>query len=438
MSAIFPASDVLVEPAPEAVGLVDRIEDAACFVILLLLSGALLAPLFSPDQNPDAVPWLRTIWLPADAAVAVMVLRRPLQLSRVAIGAAMSLILCGWAFASSRWSIQPDVTSRRAVALLFTTLFGLHLAASRDWRRLAELFAGVFLVLVVGTYIACIGFPRFGRNDSAHPGAWSGLWYEKNQLGRLLTHGALVSTCAALFAPERRRLWIAGAVLCVGAVVMSRSTTSLLGVGVLFGGMALIALLRRGGWVRLATVWAMVAGGGGFLCIMAFAPALFFAMIGKDPSLTGRTDIWAAVLRQVALHPLAGWGYGAFWSDLWGPAWFIRHEVQWTAPTAHDGWLDILLQLGVIGLVLSALHFLVSAGAALWRLNKGNEAYWAISVMALFALFSVSESTVMQYNEITWTLYIATMAKLFEGPGFATGPTPRASGVKLFPDEDWV
>ncbi|HTK34159.1 MAG TPA: O-antigen ligase family protein [Caulobacteraceae bacterium] len=434
MSAAFPAPAAFAPPRRGLAGALAGGEYAAAVAVLLLMSGALLAPLFSPDQNPDSVPWLRTMWLPVYGVVGLLLLRDPARASRVWIGGALSLVLVAWAFASSRWSIDADVTTRRSVALMFTTLFGLHLASAYDWRRFIELTATVFLVLAAGTYISCLLFPAFGHQDKVHPSAWSGLWYEKNQLGWLMTHGCLACACAALFSPERRRLWIAGTVLCLGAVVMSRSTTSLLGVTICLGGIMGLGLVRRGRAVALVAVWAALALGGAFVGVLVFAPELFFNLVGKEPSLTGRTDIWAAVLRQAAGRPWLGYGFGAFWIDPWGPAWFIRHDLKWNVPHAHDGWLEMLVEIGVIGMGLAALHFVISAVAAVFTLRRGLECYWAIPFMAIFALFSISESTVMQYNGLTWTLYIATMAKLFEGRAWPSGPAaPRP--VKLFPDE---
>ncbi|HTI66949.1 MAG TPA: O-antigen ligase family protein [Caulobacteraceae bacterium] len=422
-----------VEAAPRP-GLFARLEMAAVFGILLLMSGALLAPLFSPDQNPDAVPWLRTMWLPVYGMIAALALRDPLRITRVAVGVAMGMVLVGWAFASSRWSIHPDITVRRSIALLFTTLFGLYLAARLDWKSLIEMLAKVFVLLAVGSYVASLLFPGLGARDPIHPGAWNGLWYEKNQMGGLMTHGALVCAVAALFDPGRRKLWTVGSVLCVGAVVMTESTTSLLGVAVALGSLAVILLLRRGGAVRLGTIWLGVAGAGAFVGLIAVAPALFFKLIGKDPSLTGRTDIWAAVLHRVELHPVLGYGFGAVWGDPWGPAWFIRHEVKWLAPTAHNGWLDILLQLGGVGLVLAAAHFLLTAAAAGGRLLRGVEGCWVIPFVAVFALLSVSESTLLQYNGLPWLIYTVISAKLFEWRGLSGAPAPRVPTVKLFPD----
>lgn len=421
--------------AARPAGLFERLEMAAIFGILLLMSGALLAPLFSPDQNPDAVPWLRTMWLPVYGAIGVLALRAPLMMTRVAVGAVMGLTLVAWTFLSSRWSIHGDVTTRRSIALLFTTLFGLYMAARLDWKTLVRMLASVFFLLAVGSYIVSLLFPGLGANDPIHPGSWNGLWYEKNQMGGLMTHGALVCAVAAIFEPPRRKMWIFASALCVGAVVMTDSTTSLLGCAVALGTLFAILILRRGGAVALGAIWLGVAGGGGFLGLITLAPALFFKLIHKDPTLTGRTEIWGAVLRRVEVHPMLGYGFGAVWADPWGPAWFIRHEVKWNAPTAHNGWLDVLLQLGAIGLGLVALHFILTAVVAGTRLLRGLEGLWAIPFIAIFALLSVSESTLLQYNGLPWLMYIVVSAKLFEWQGLTGSAVPRTSTVKLFPDE---
>lgn len=432
----FPATLHQAPPVGPTYGWLTRAETIACFAMLALMSNALLAPLFAPDQNPDNVPWLRLIWVPVYATIAFLVVSRPIRMSRVAVPAVMGLILVGWAFVSSSWSIAPDVTFRRSIALLMTTLFGLYLAARYDWREFLELLAGVFLLLAVGNYIACLLFPGFGIHATIHPGAWKGLWYEKNMMGAQMVVGLLALSAAAVLAPNRRKLWIFGAALSAGLVILSTSTTALLGMLLALGGMTALALFRRPGPLPVLVVWGGVAGVGAFLALILLAPEVFFALVGKDATLTGRTGIWEALFRRVELRPWQGYGFGAFWADPWGPRWFIKNEVQWDAPNAHNGWLDILVQLGIVGLIMAATHFVVSVAAALTRLRQGPEAYWAVLYMVLFALFSISESTVMQYNGISWVMYTATMAKLLQWRGLATGAIPRSRPVKLFPDQE--
>jgi O-antigen ligase len=423
--------------------LIEGLEWVFCLLALAMMSEALFGPVFAPDQTLDGPEWLRLIWLPVYAGFAGMAVLRAPRLASVwlpglAVGALVLL-----AFASERWSIAPDITGRRSLALLFTTLFGLLLAARYGWKALIELVAATSLLLAVGSCVAALAFPSFGVHADLHPGAWKGLWYEKNMLGAVMARGALACLCAAVIAPERRRLWATAAVLCGALVLMSTSKTSLIGLLLAVGGVAAVAVVRRGGAVAVAAVWCLALGAGVGAIVMLTAPELVLQALGKDPTLTGRTDIWAALLRQVQERPWTGYGYAAFWEPDLGPAWYVRRDVQWEAPTAHNGWLEVLIQLGWPGLVLVAAHLSVAALAALARLPRGEEAYWAVLSLALFVLFSLSESTILQQNNTSWVLYVATTAKLFQlRTRRAPAPTPEREAVQVaqalaFVDAGW-
>ena len=405
--------------------LAEAAEWAFCLLGLLLMSEALLGPVFAPDQTVDGPEWLRLVWLPIYAGLAVLLAWRAPRLGRVWAGGLLALALVAWAFASQTWSIAPDLSQRRAIALLFTTLFGLLLAARYGWRGLIELLAATYLVLAVGSAVAALATPDFGVHATIHPGAWKGLWYEKNQLGAAMAKGALACLCAAAVEPRRRWLWVPGAAACAGLVLLSTSKTSLLALLLVLGGSGFIAATRRGGAAAVSGAWLAVVAAGVAAGVFLLAPELVFEALGKDPTLTGRTGIWEALLRRSAERPWEGYGYGAFWKPELGPAWYVRREVEWEAPTAHNGWLDVLVQLGWIGVALCAAHFALAAGAALARWSR-PEGGWAVLSLALFALFSISESTILQQNNLNWVMYVATAAKLLEtAPRVRQAASPR-------------
>lgn len=404
------------EPTPAVrapASLAAIVEYAFAGLVLLLLSGAVLSRLVDPAE-PERAAWLRTLWLPVYGLILAAAGARFAAFSRVRWGALLLAPLLLLAFASIQWSILPDVSLRRAVALGFTSLFGLWLAARFEWRELLGLIAGAFLALALASVATVLVAPGWAIDHDIHPGAWKGLWDEKNSLGRMMTLGALACACAAAAQPARRLLWGGAAALCVALVAFSHSTTSLLGL--LVAGAALITAggLRRGGVKTVATAWAAltvvgVAGG-----LFALAPDFVFGLLGKDASLTGRTEIWDAVLRQVHERPWLGYGYGAFWADREGPVGFVRSEVDWLTPTAHNGWLELLLGVGWVGAILFAVHLLVTCASAVWALARGREAYWIAGFIALFVLFSLSESTILQQNDLSWALYVMTAAKLLQ------------------------
>ncbi|MDP8916924.1 MAG: O-antigen ligase family protein, partial [Pseudomonadota bacterium] len=388
-------------------------EYGAAGLVLLLMSGALLGPVFDPEQTGE-VGWLRTLWLPVYALILLLVGLRMRSLRTIAVPALLAAPLLLLALVSSEWSILPEVTVRRAVALSFTTLFGLWLAARFSWREAVGLVAGVSLVLAVGSCLMALLAPEIGTHATIHAGAWRGLWYEKNALGGAMALGVLACACAARLTPEGGRVWLGGAALCAGLVVMSTSTTALLALVMIGVGFALIGGMRRGAASAVTTVWMALVAAGLAAGVFALAPDLIFQALGKDPSLTGRTEIWDAVLRRVQERPVLGYGFGAFWEDKGGPVGFVRNEVNWSAPTAHNGWLELLLSFGWTGVGLFALHLLVVAGAGLLSIPRGPEAYWVVIFLALFVLFSLSESTILQQNNLSWALYVMTGAKLLQ------------------------
>ncbi len=98
-------------------------------------------------------------------------------------------------------------------------------------------------------------------------------------------------------------------------------------------------------------------------------------MIGKDPTLTGRTDIWGYVIPYIYQRPLLGWGYVAFWSTTNPAAMVIAEELHWFAPQAHNGLLEMLFtcrarwhgffhfSVGENSLVVAAMHAYSGKGA---------------------------------------------------------------------------
>src|SRR5690606_21354638 len=135
-------------------------------------------------------------------------------------------------------------------------------------------------------------------------------------------------------------------------VLATQSKTSLLCLVLGVGIVAALWAMRKGGpAMAVVCVWFGVVLSAIILYVFITEPALVLKALGKDPSLTGRTDIWAALMRRVADQPWTGFGYQAFWGRDSIPAEFVRRETQWPVPSAHNGWIDLLVQLGWPGAI---------------------------------------------------------------------------------------
>ncbi len=388
-------------------------ERAATIFILFMLSGALIGPLFAPDP-PDETPALRLFWLPVYGMTAALLLWRIRRLPRawpalLAIGA-MILI----AFASKWWSIDPVVTQRRAIAMALSSGFAVYLAIGFPGRRLPGVLMDASLLMAVASLIAVFAYPTMGLHHGVNDGMWRGVWYEKNQMGLVMVSGAIAAAAVLASWPERRRrAWVTLA-LCTLLVVATQSKTSLLclaaGLGIVGG----VWLMTKGGAaVGVAAVWAAVVSSGLLLIILTREPAAILTALGKDPSLTGRTDIWAAVMAYVSERPWTGYGYSAFWEVDSAPADFIRLQTGWPVPSAHNGWLDLLVQIGwpatlFVGLIVAAVT--ISAVIGLFGRGRREGAY-GLAILAVFIILSLSESVVMRHQSLPWSLFLVVMTR---------------------------
>ena len=421
-----PAARVGAGPVPARATVLEAAETAFVLASLFLMSQALLTPLFSPPGALDEPTWMRLLWPPVYGGVLFFAAARAARLGSIWPAALLTAPLIVMALLSVDRSMFPDVTMRRSIALAFTTFFGLYLAARYDWRQLVELLAALFFTLAVGSLVASVAFPSFGVDASVHPGAWKGLWLEKNALGAAMVRGTLACACAAVLAPGRRWLWAAGALLCAGLVLASTSTTALLALLLVCATLLGLRMLRSGGVGAVAALWLGLAGVIGVAMLFLLAPELFFQLVGKDATLTGRTDIWDAVMRRVAAQP-GGHGFAAFWSSESAPANYVRTEADWPVPNAHNGWLEMMLWFGYAGAWVFAAHYLVTLAACTTRIwSADGGAYFAVPSTLLFALFSLSESTIMQWNNLSWVLYVATLAKVLQ---VSSGPERRTSAA---------
>ncbi|XBQ15678.1 MAG: O-antigen ligase family protein [Oceanicaulis sp.] len=391
------------------------LEAGIALICLLLYSNALIAPLLADPADPEGSAVLRLVWPPVYLATLGLIALSPARVWRTALRAWPVLVLAGLAIVSSVWSIDPGTSARRGLAVLMTAVFGLWLAARYDWRDLIRLLAVMFAVLAIGSFVAGALFPGFGVMAEVHVGAWRGLWWEKNTLGAVMAWASLSFCAAAAAAPDavERRIWLGFVVLGVGLVLLSTSKTALGACLICVGGPLGIALARRGFGFAALAVFALSCGVAALAGVLIVGPGVILEALGRDATLTGRTDIWAVLTGQIAERPLTGYGYGAFWEVKDGPVHWVRQITAWPVPTAHNAWLETALAVGVPATVFAAVTVLTGFAKAAGRLFAGIETYWALPFLTAWLVISMTESVLLEQNGLVWLLLSATLAKLY-------------------------
>ena len=386
-------------------------EYAVVFLCLVMFTEGLLPRLFASETDPEST-LLRMLWLPVYGFILLGCASMPMRFFSALLRIPFLVFILVLACASWSWSIDSAVTERRAIAIVATTLGGLFMAMRYDWRTMLRLFGAVWLFMAVVSIVSGIVAPGFAVMQDVHTGAWRGMWWEKNALGGHMARASFLMAFLLLMDRPWRKLWAAALVMCVALVLLSTSKTAL--IGLLFG----IGVLVAGAWMRrgvvstLSMLWAGVVLVAGAAMALVLAPELVFQLLGRDATLTGRTDIWTALMDAIAARPWLGYGYGAFWGVDSQPAYMVRLATEWAVPTAHNGWLETALSIGLVGLAGLIMSYLLFVFRAARLAVRDWTGLFALGVAGQFLLFSLSESIALQQNTIVWVTLVSVASKV--------------------------
>lgn len=419
---------------------ISRLELVAAGVTLFMLAEAFLPRLLAPPSTgiPGDVPestLLRFLWLPFYALIGLGLIISAQQSWRAVLRAPWLVALALLAIASTLWSIDSELSFRRGIAVLATTLMGVYLAARFDWLTALRLLGAVWLVLMLASFLAGIVAPGFAVMHDIHPGAWTGGWSEKNALGGHAARAAFLFAFLAWRDPAHRRAWAIGLIVSLALVLLSRSATALLGAMLGLGVLGAAWWMLRGRRFSLALIWAGLAFGSLAVLVYLTAPGFLLGLIGKDETLTGRTNIWIELVAAIEQKPALGYGYLAFWGLDSEPRDWLEKAVAWNAPSGHNGWLDLAISLGLVGVVLFAIDVGATGLRAVGLALRSPAGVFALGFLAQFMLFAMSESVILAQNSILWATFAFVSAKLALGRQEAADQsiTPQSAAPSVGP-----
>jgi exopolysaccharide production protein ExoQ len=314
--------------------------------------------------------------------------------------------------ASTIWSQFPLLTMRRSLPFALAGLFGLYLAVRFPVRRQLLILWMAMAALALGTAVMAICFPKLGLDASAgHHLDWQGVFTQKNACGRMM----VLATAVVLAEWRISPLKITSLLAFLVVMVMSGSRGAWVIEAVVLALYALLAVARclesRSRVVLFLAASCLAAVLAGI--VWYYLPVLL-SMLGRNATLTGRTEIWKQVWRFIMERPALGWGYAAFWRGIEGQSFEVVAAVRFIVFHAHNGFLEIWLELGLPGLVFFALSYL-RAWRKLWPVLRSgdiNRGMWMVFVLVLIALYDLDENTLLIYNGLFWVLYVAVLANI--------------------------
>lgn len=321
------------------------------------------------------------------------------------------LLLVSWTLLSVFWSEQPGITAKRLVVLGCILLGSAGLA--RLYRPKELLLGALITILAFILGSLAIDLAMGGR-------PWEGGDY---RFGGTLHPNAQATYCAVLCLAAFTqpigfgRRWILRLlfVFGVGLIVLTQSRTGLLSLAIALVFVWMLRLPSLYKWAGMGVVvglaaaafiaWYSVGEGARSRTVNA-------ALLGRteqSKSLTGRVPLWEELTDYASRRPVCGYGYEGFWTDSRIAA--IMKSQNWTLQNAHNSYLEIVLQLGYVGLFF-AIWFAWRGGGALveaYNLTREPGYAFAFGVLVLGLSNSLLESL---FVKLRYTPVIALMGLL--------------------------
>jgi O-antigen ligase len=325
-------------------------------------------------------------------------------------------ILMGIVSFSFFWSVNPEQTLRFSIYAIGTTGFGLYLATRYTLREQMDLVGWTYGILLILSLLLAVAVPKYGLMAGVHDGALRGVFTHKNQFGAFMSLGGVVFFLNALRKQEYSWVnWILLA-FCCGAMIMSLSTTA---VGTFAFMLMLCLIYRIFRWryeVMVSAVLAVTIVGVATIIFIAgyVGSDSLFSSVGKDTTLSGRTFIWQYVWDQIQLRPWLGYGLSAFWNGYEGPSGYVQLAMRIPVIYAHNGFLDIWLSIGLVGLIVFVVGFLLTTVQSLELLRKTNtpEGFWPLLFLTYVLLSNLTEGTISNMSNFFWAIYVAVSYSL--------------------------
>ncbi|MGB0562582.1 MAG: O-antigen ligase family protein [Spirulinaceae cyanobacterium] len=348
-------------------------------------------------------------------------------------------------FASFYWSEVAGETMVAVREILYMATFGLYLATRYTLReQLMLLCVAIQFCALRSTFEALVG-SGVHQGDKFN-GLWKGIYHHKNDLSAIMTLGS-AGHLILLFDRNFNRFLAAGGLgFLIFVILMSGSKSGLVNIFVLVGALFLLRTIR---WRNLLMIiiFATLIGTAIPITTVIFGNwDNIMLSLDKDPTLSGRTEIWGYAMTQIPKNPYFGFGRGVFWNRLLS----YRNEAglavvgegprnllsgTYAPPHAHNGFVDTLLEVGLVGLsclMLSVLLFVTRTVKRIY-ITETPEDFWPLIFLTFFIMYNFTESLIMLGENVFWVTYIALASNVRIGAQEKQFETPSIRERSLQP-----
>jgi O-antigen ligase len=310
------------------------------------------------------------------------------------------------ALLSSLWAGMPDLTLRRSIGLFGTTLFGIALAVRFSFQDQLRMLTWLFRIIAVLSLAWVVLLPSYGISTE---GEWMGVFDYKNAMGSVMGLSLLVEWQLPAASRFSRLLKILAMLLYAVLLLKSDSVTPvviLVGT-VIFLEIYKFAALRLRIPLYAVFLMTVVLVSVGISLVVANGDTAMGA-VGRSSNLTGRTEIWSIVVSFIPERPILGYGYAGFWLGASPESFLVNQIMRGPIQYSHNGYLEMLLTLGVVGLLLALIFIGTGMKRALYfsKQRQSGTELWPLAFLLYFVLHNLAECSILT-QDLEWAMCVS-------------------------------
>lgn len=399
-----------VKPGPAELAAPSMLVQVFCWAAFLFFAGALTHPL--GIGSDDEASGLFLIIAGAFYCGAGLLLlhsnyrQRFFQYlrSNPAMPLALALMLV-----SCLWSIDPERSLRRSIAVVGTSLAGILIGLAYSRYKIVGFIRSNLAVFVVLSVLLALLVPSLGTHTEEKAGLWRGLMSSKNQMAWIAALFLIFWLSSASRKTLSSPLFLL--VAATGALLLYKAGSATGMLATLVGLFFLVFLNQYAAHhkVRHPIVVVSLLGLAVLALLWQSAVETSLELVGRSSTLTGRTTIWLAMWPLIEDRIWLGYGYSAFWSD---PVRFFGADNWMSGMThSHSAYIEVLIDLGVVGVAIQGA-FIVGVLGRLWKQVRDGDPQGPPLLAALLTLLMIGLVGVLFFrpNAGTWVMIVAFSA----------------------------
>ena len=317
------------------------------------------------------------------------------------------LVLTGLAVFSVSWSSVPSISLRQAIALIGSTGFAIYLASRFTFEEQLKILGWSFGIGLFTSFLFAFLIPAYGIMPS---GSWRGIYPHKNGLGESMFVCFLTFYFLSISAKKHQLLFKTCCLLSVVLILLGQSVTSLVSVIFIFSTAQGLKLVSFKSKKRVLGILLFLIAVAMILFLLVININTLLGLYDRDITLTGRTPLWESLWVFIEKKPWLGYGYGSFFSGLHRETDIIWKVHDWVPPHAHNGFIQVWLYIGVIGLAIFSIGYFYSIFNALFKylVSKELKMLWIFLLLLYTIFFNLTEVSFLSRGML-WILSLTAI-----------------------------